>query len=201
VYQDGLANKVQISLHKKDDPIADDGLSVLDRENKWRYYIASYTSVDNTDNIDINQVRYPFLMSNIRHFGADPRSETFPPQALDESSRSSLEAKARFLEVKNEERLQLRIAVNNYKAFFQKDTYESWYVPTAEEREGGERGVERAELARGERDEVVLDRFVRFNGAMEGLAREGVEGVNEKWKALVEKGTEGAEDGEGMDVD
>lgn len=159
--QDQLANKVRIYLTKKDDPIGDDGLSVLDRETRWRYYIASYTSVDNTEGIDINKVSYPFLMSNIKAYGADPRSESFPPAAA-ESFRSAIADKSRFLDVKNEERLALRIAVNNFKPFFQAGTWESWHSSLMD-RTNGEAGIEQAEEVTEYRDDtlksVILEKY------------------------------------------
>lgn len=156
--QDQLANRVRIFLTKKDDVIGDDGLTALDRETRWRYYIASYTSVDNTEQIDINKVSYPFLMSNVKAYGADPRSETFPPAAA-ESFRSAIADKSRFLDVKNEERLALRIAVNNFKPFFQAGTWESWHSSLLD-RTNGEAGIEQAVEVTGHRDDALKSTYL-----------------------------------------
>lgn len=158
VPQDQLTNKIRIFLAKKEDPIGDDGLSVHDRETRWRYYIASYTSVDNTEGIDINNISYPFLMSNIKAYGADPRSETFPLAAAD-FFRNGIVEKSRFLDVKNEEKLSLRISVNNFKAFFQAGTCETW-LSTLEERTNGEVGIEQAIEVAGYRDDVMKSSFI-----------------------------------------
>lgn len=179
-------SKVRIFLSKKDDPIGDDGLTVLDRETRWRYYIASYTSVDNTAGIDINKVSYPFLMSNIKAYGADPRSESFPP-AASETFRSAIADKSRFLDVKNEEKLNVRIAVNNFKPFFQAGTGECWFS-SLQNRTNGEAGIEQAGEVTGYRDDAVLGRF-----------QEEIEDADATFSKVVQGETEADEDK--MDVE
>lgn len=180
---------MRIYVSKKDDPIGDDGLSVVDRETRWRYYIASYTSVDNTEGIDINNVSYPFLMSNIKAYGADPRSESFPPAAA-ESFRSAIADKSRFLDVKNEEKLNVRIAVNNFKPFFQAGTEECWFSGL-EDRTNGKTGVEQSEEIAGYRDDKVKEDFVE---------KDQQETAEKEFSKLVQGDAEAADDDK-MDVE
>lgn len=161
--QEPINSKVQVYLAKRDDPIADDGMTESQREDVWRYYIASYTSVDNTDGIDVGRVAYPFLMGNVRFFGADPRSESFPP------------APGRFIDVKNEEKLEVRIAVNNYRAFFQPETFESWHSTDAED--------ESLDWPP-QRDDVVKDMTMNSR-AMVDMTKEDVENKNSNFLSIV----------------
>ncbi|CAK4033378.1 Paired amphipathic helix pst1 [Lecanosticta acicola] len=188
--QDQEASRVKIFLSKRDDLISDDGLTVMDRENKWRYYIASYTSVDPTDGVDTNAVSQPLLWRSIRAFGADPRETSF-----------TLEGEERAISMKNNEQLVLRIAVNTYKPVFEAKTAESFHASFPSRQRGAE-GCEAVESVRSQRDDEMLDRFVHINKAMTGASAESVESANATFSTLVEKGVgAGSGDGEAMDVD
>lgn len=201
-------NSVKIYLSRKDDPIADDGLTEMDRENRWRYYVASYTSIDHTDGVNIADVSYPFLLGNVRAYGADPSDESFPP-TTDSPHAQTIKERSRFLDVKNEEKLELRIAVNNFHALFQPGTYESWHT-NLQDRTGGPQGIEGAEELRTHREEAILENLLMNHGGMKDLSKEDVEGKNTGFADLLEKnanglvsGKEGSPAGEEerMDVD
>lgn len=180
-------------VSKRDDTIADDGLSAADRESRWRYYIASYTAMDNTDGTEMDSVKYPFLLDNLRAYGADPRDEAFASAA--ESDRS------RFLDVKNEEKLNVRIAVNNYRIFFQPDTYESFHA-TVKDREHGESGIESAVEVREVREDGINEKLLMNNEGMKDLSKQDVEGKNSIFAELIGEGAQvDAADAEKMDVD
>ncbi|PPJ57620.1 hypothetical protein CBER1_04779 [Cercospora berteroae] len=185
---DQLTSRVMIFVSKREDPVADDGLSALDREQRWRYYIASYTSTDPTAEVDQAAVDMPFLMNNIKQVGADPHAD---PIASGEGSPDR--RRARFLDVKNEEKLELRIAINNYKTFFQANSYESFHAKF-EERQGSMRDVLIAEHARDTyREDVVKDRYEMNNSGMRDLSKEDVEKKNATFNTLIEKGEVEAE--------
>lgn len=184
-----MASKVKIYLSKRDDIIADDGLSVMDRENRWRYYIASYTSVDPTDGVDTNSVSQPLLWRSIRAFGADPDEKSFTPEGEERANS-----------MKNDERLVVRVAVNNYKSIFHPNSEESFHASLPRQ-ERGEEGVEAADSLRGQRDDEIMDKFVRVNEAMKDMSTENVESANSSFSALIEKGSGAQEEGEGMEVD
>ena len=223
----------KVFLVKKDDTAySDDGPSERDLETRWRYYIASFTSLEDTDGIDKKKLTPVLLFRNLHALGADPKSERFPPLALPAtdsaaegqdaatqatSQDSGTEAGigdrllARFLTVKNDERLVLRIAVNNYHPIFQPGTAEGFFEDL-KQREGGEEGVKEAEVCKLHREEAVKEVFVMNNTGMKGLSKEEVEKRNEEFGVLasgVEKKVEGEKakamemegEGEKMEVD
>ncbi|KAK3675804.1 Transcriptional regulatory protein sin3 [Recurvomyces mirabilis] len=207
---------ISFFLTRKDDPAYyDDALSPLDRDNKWRAYIASYSNIDDTDNVPRSALHLPFLLRNARSLGLDPKSSSFPPSPPLQSSDpdgsaggsavdggmgagGSAAANAaalnerlmnRLLGAKSEENLTFRIEVDRYLAKFAPGTHEGWVEPEGE-RSGGMDGIRGSEGAREERSEVMRERFLMMNGAMKGLSREEVERRNGRFGDLVEKGTD-----------
>jgi paired amphipathic helix protein Sin3a len=204
----------------------DEGLSERDREMEWRKYIASYTTFEDTEGID-KRLLTPFLLQrNLHAIGYDLKtSDSFPPACLPvptttepdaaddtthtaQPSTSAVGEKLlnRFLNAKNEEKLILRIALNNYHPLFQPGSYEGFFEELRE-RAGGKEGVEEAEEVKSYREEQVKERFVMNNDGMRDLSREEVEKRNEGFSALT-KGDEvlAKEDGvanagDGMEVD
>ena len=220
---------IKIFLVKKDSFYADDGPSERDLENQWRYYIASYTSLEDTDGIDKKFLSPVLLFRNLHALGADPKSDRFPPLAAppaepapegqdaaagmtqSTSQDSGVEAAVggrlleRFLAAKNDERLILRIAVNGYHPIFQPGTAEGFFEDM-KQREGGEEGVKDAEECRHHREEAMRDGFLMNNPGMKGLSKDEVEKRNEEFTVLAE-GKErkieivGDVEGEKMEVD
>lgn len=201
-------------LTKRDDPsYVAVGVSQLDQENRWRAYIASFQTVDDTDGVAREDLRLPFLYRNMRAIGADPKSTSYPPspppQDGDEAGTGGEGPTAdrlaqRFLAAKNEENLVLRVAVNGYKAHFQPMTQEGWTQPMAD-REGGRELVEDAIDAANEREETMRDLLMN-NPGMKDLSKEEVERKNEGFAKLCEQGREEVTTGavgtdEAMDVD
>lgn len=220
---------VNVYIVKKDDPqYTTDGAALLDQEGAWQYYLASYTSMEDTVGVDQKRINQPILMRNMRSLGADPKSERFPPlprvgaagdapEGLHNlpttgDNADSGEANvgnrllARFLTAQNEEKLVVRIAVNNYHPLFQPGTAEGFFEDM-KQRQDGETGVKDAEEARGTRAESMTDGFVMMNAGMRGLSKEEVEKRNEEFErrageGRVEKVLAEEEDGvEKMEVD
>ncbi|KAF2716727.1 hypothetical protein K431DRAFT_289187 [Polychaeton citri CBS 116435] len=220
-----------VYLTRKDDPNYDSGLSPLDQENRWRYYIASYTSTETTDGIPLKEVDIPFLIRNVHAAGADPYSNAFPPPPFvtaNAADNETLQQRImdRITTEQSEERLEIRIAVNNYKIVFapglanpstsagldEDAKYEVW-IARMPERQGGEEGVKEAEECRDFDEDEAKERFVMINPAMRGLRKEDVEGRNEGFTKGVKDGFEvdgvdasgkeggKVEDGEGMEAD
>ena len=197
--QNQSENKISIYLAKREDQNTADELMAMDYESRWRYYIASYTSVDNTDGVDISSISYPFLMGNMRVYGADPHAEAFPP-VIDDAHQAAYALKSRFLDMKSDERLNVRIAVNNYRAFFQPETHESWHA-LMRDRDGGKTGVEGAEEIHSQREDTMKDTFLINNSGMKDLSKEDVERKNAGFADTVEHGPEGHNaEGDAMDV-
>lgn len=77
--QDDERKLVRIFLWKKDDPyFSGEPHSARDLENAWRYYIASYTSIDDTEGVDRSLVSPVILFRNLHAIGADPKADNFP---------------------------------------------------------------------------------------------------------------------------
>ena len=195
---------IRIFLVRKDDPqFSAEGMSELDKENQWRYYIASYTTIGDTDGVNQETLTPVLLYKNMHAVGADPRSNRFPPLPLplpepavegQEAPRTTTEVDiegsavgdrllARFLAAKNDEGLVIRIAVNNYHPLFQPGTAEGFFEDMGQ-REGGEEGVREAEGARSVREEGMKDGFVLNNEGMEGLSKDQVEERNANFVQL-----------------
>lgn len=225
ILQEQSKQNINIFLAKKDDPAYyDDGVSPLDRENKWRAYVSSYQTIDPTDGVQRENINPPLLMRNMRAAGANPDSLSYPPspplQPTDgdrENGFTSATAVAdrlanRLLVAKDEENLTLRIAVNGYKAHFQPNTQEGFLEPE-EERAGGREGAEAAEAGRAEREDRMAEMFVRNHQGMKDMDRSDVEKANEKFAKIAEEGADAAEsqgsekesgkeaEGEKMEVD
>lgn len=204
-------------------------------ENAWRYYIASYTSIDDTIAVDRTNIQPVILLRNLHAMGADPKADNFPLSFDSATLASATEAATatsdqdhgdgtvatsvdyptanassdaavgnkllnRFLANKNQETLNLRIAVNNYHPQFVKNTQEAFFM-RGEEREGGEKEVRASEETEGERQGLVRERFLLMNEGMKGLSREEVEGRNAEFGRLTGDREGGATAGGGAEED
>lgn len=232
--QDQITKSANIFVVKKHDKhYSDEGPSERDLETRWRYYIASYSSLEDTDGINKQNLSAVLLFRNLHAIGADPKSERFPPVALPstdtvpEGQEGGTQATqptsqdsgpevgvgdrilARFLAVKNDERLVLRIAVNNYHPIFQPGTAEGFFEDL-KQREGGVEGVKEVEECKHHREEVMKDSFLMNNPGMKGLSKEEVEKRNEEFavlaggdekKAGIAQAEEEGADAEKMEVD
>ncbi|KAK3719152.1 Transcriptional regulatory protein sin3 [Vermiconidia calcicola] len=227
---DDQSKSVKIYLVKKDDEFYTDGTpSARDLEDRWRYYIASYTSLEDTEGVDKKYTTPVLLMRNVHALGATTRFDKFlqlgapfgdpsleaqavldgTQQTTSQDAASEARVKdrllSRFLTANNDERLILRIAVNNYHPIFQPGTAEGFFEDMRQ-RQGGEHGVQEAEGMQYYRAEAMMDGFLMNNPGMKGLSKEEVEKRNEEFAALAE-GRElsavaaGDHDGEEMDVD
>jgi paired amphipathic helix protein Sin3a len=230
VWQDEVSKKVRIFLVKKDDPtFSIDGPSQYEMENRWRHYIASYSSVDSTDGVDQSTLSPVLLLRSLRSMNADSSMETQAPlplpsppptrtrrelaaiNAVDPSSTSAAEVVgeaenqntsasiattnddqastasssliSRILGTKNDERLILRIAVNNYHPLFQPATAEGFFE-NGELRRGGSNGVQEADDTQQVRAEDVTEEFQDHNDATRELDQEKVEEVSVGYEHL-----------------
>jgi paired amphipathic helix protein Sin3a len=189
-------------------------------EDKWRYYIASYTSLEDTEGVNKTLLSPVVLARNIHALGVDPKSDTFPPFNLTadiEGQDPTAIAQAagqegtlpatigdrllkRFLTARNDERLILRIAVNNYHPIFQPGTAEGFYEDPSE-RVGGEEGVKIAQDAKGWREERMEEGFVMNHKGMHDVSADVVEKANEAFAEVVDGKAGSGEAGEKMEVD
>jgi len=155
-------------------------MTELDKENAWRRYVASYTSVDPTEGVNPREVNRPMLIRNMKAMGADPDSDNFLPpgsyardglttevqstaQTPAPDGGSSLDGEplaqqllSRIDTVKNAEELTIRVAVNNYHILFQPGTSES-SIQSLKQREGSEEGIKEAVEAVSVRAEAMKE--------------------------------------------
>ena len=202
--QDHAIHKIAIYLTKKDDPTYSDTLSATDKENLWRYYLASYSSTEPTEGIDKAQLSGSkvVLLRNVRAIGADPSSTSYPPSPSTTSDEAVVGERImrRFQLAQGEENLEIRVGVNNYKMFFEKNTQEGW-SEVLSEREGGKEGVSEASEDKAHRSEVMTDSYLMMNDGMKEKSKEDVERVNDEWKKIADEGVSNAVVVEGMEVD
>ncbi|GAB7364177.1 hypothetical protein MBLNU230_g4728t1 [Neophaeotheca triangularis] len=200
------ATSINMRIMKKDDPTLASDLSPLDQENRWRYYIGSYTSVDPTEGVDHKALRLPLLPRNLRAFGADPSSVSYPPSPRPDDPIANERLMRRFDHQKGEESLVMRIAVDSYFRIFEPNTFEGWFESMSE-RQGGKEGVDEAIEAAAQRKETVNEGFELMNAGMKGLSKSEVEAKNENFTKMVQEGVHTAEaeddeeQGNAMEVD
>lgn len=145
--------------------------------------------------------------------GADPKSDSFPPASLrseDGHHADGSPANAdgglggdlmeRFMTVKNEDNLVIRIAVDDYHPVYQPHGQEG-LIESMKLRDGGKEGVKEADGTRLFREEAFSEGYVMNNSAMKGVSKEEVEKKNEAFAKLID-GREGeVELGGDMEVD
>lgn len=190
--QNAPATFLNIRVQKKDDPTLASDLSPLDQENLWRYYIGSYTSVDPTEGVDHKNLRLMLLRRNLRAFGADPSSISYPPSPRSDDPITNERLMRRFDHQKGEESLVMRIAVGEYFRIFEPGTFECWFESMSE-RQGGKEGVEEAVEAAAQRKETATEAFELMNAGMKGLSKSDVEEANENFTKLVQEGVQALE--------
>lgn len=61
--QDPVKMEAYARLFKRDEPTFD--FSTLDKIKKWRCYIASYMTVEPTEDVDVSRVRMPYLKNSL----------------------------------------------------------------------------------------------------------------------------------------
>ncbi|KAF2764170.1 hypothetical protein EJ03DRAFT_339985 [Teratosphaeria nubilosa] len=195
---DQQRQSISFYLVKKDDPAHyDDGMSPLDREMRWREYIASYQRVDATDSVP-PYYGIPFLSRNLKAMGANPKSSSYPPSPPAEVEGMEAETLrrgvlGRVLGASNEEKQVVRIAVDSYRILFEPKSFESWIQPLSVRAEGTDGIVEAGEMAV-EREETVKEKYVLANEAMcKGMSKDDVERASEKFLKLAEDGVEFAD--------
>ena len=219
--QDDATKTSKLFLVKKDDWFyVADFPNERDLEDQWRHYVASYTSLEETEGVQKQRLTPVVLARNMREIGFDPKVDAYPPlgvaldadssnidaQATLAATESSVGARllARFLGARNDENLVIRIALNDYKVVWSPNTAEGFYED-AGIRQGSYEAVKEAEEVRPLRAEGIKEKYERNNKAMKELTHEAVEKANIGFRDLVDgKVTEEVEvggEGEGMDVD
>nr|POF20010.1 transcriptional regulatory protein sin3 [Quercus suber] len=184
-----------IYLAKRDDLYLVEELP-MDADNRWRAYIASYSTVEPTDGVDTSSLANPILLRNVRLAGIDTNSTSYPPspplqsnEAYDSATSSVVERLvSRFAAAKAEENLILRISVDAYKPVFEPKSYETWIQPLAE-RQGGQSGIEEMQEDLQHHDETMREMYMSNNEAMVDLSKEEVAKRNEAFASMCGQST------------
>lgn len=190
--QEQATSQIRIYLAKKDIPIAEE----IDEENRWRYYIASYTSFDMTEGVDQESLKKVVLTRNIdasqTSTGAPSSGGASPSQ---EDQMSLMER--RMLDVKSEEKLNIRIAVNNYRSFFQIGTHEGFHALPVERA----RGVDGAQEVQAVRDDNVRDVAFASAPIIRNASEANVEKRAAEFKQVLDGTAAIGDSSDKMDVD
>lgn len=115
---------------KKDDPLYDHSLSTTDRDHRWRFYVASFNSLDPTQGVDHSKLSRALLPRNLRKAGADPRSTAQTPATSGDGQDEDTAFERRLESINANEALVMRISVGEYKRVFDPDTADSWVFST-----------------------------------------------------------------------
>lgn len=160
------------------DPTFD--LSRLDDVSRWDYYISSYTTIKPTEGVRQELVTFPFLQRGIKR-----RREEFEGDLEDI-----------LLTVENEDRLVIRIGVDDYKARFERQSNHSM-IHTKANRTGGQEGINELNEEARARDEAVNDKIIMNNAWMKDLSRDD---VDQKKQAFEEQKRKKVKTGEAGDA-
>ena len=147
-----------VSIFKKDDPTFD--VTALDRAKRWRYYLASYSSVDPTEGVPNDKVQLPYLKHSL--IKPDESSEEYG--ALYDTLRSM-------------EKLQFIIRAKDYRIEFENkgDGGVDYTVLSEAIRTGGEEGRREMEALREARSGLAQEKLVMNNAWMRGISRDDVD--------------------------
>lgn len=191
--------QLSITVSKRDDPTFD--TTKMDEEQRWRAYMASFTTYEFTQDVDLSAMHTPLLVRNLRSAGINPKSASYPPSPASDVADVNQRTHQRLAAVRADEQLDMRIAVGSYYRVFHKGSQEWWAEDTQITEEGRE-GVTASAEAKSYRLESMTDNFVINNEGMKNVSKEDVDKKNEVFNEVIEKGLSAAgEDGDAMDVE
>lgn len=129
----------------------------LSPENRWSYYISSFTNLEPTEGVPISKIHMPILW-----------------RGLMQSEESSDETENKASLISSSENLKIRICLENYKMLFEPRTDE-WMIQSQATRSGGEEGLKEMQAALDKRAEVVEGFFVIDNTWTRSSKKEDIE--------------------------
>lgn len=158
-----------VSIFKKDDPTFD--VTALDRAKRWRYYLASYSSVDPTEGVPNDKVQLPYLKHSL--IKPDESSEEYG--ALYDTLRSM-------------EKLQFIIRAKDYRIEFENkgDGGVDYTVLSEAMRIGGEEGRREMEALWEARSGLAQEKLVMNNAWMRGVSRDDVDARKQAFRKDVD---------------
>jgi paired amphipathic helix protein Sin3a len=186
IWQDPHEAKAYVRLFKKDDPTFD--FTNFDRIKKWRCYVASFMAVEPTEDVDLSNVRPPFLRHTMTN---DSDNE-------------------RFEHVKMHDKITINIAPDGYMMKFDitpldNSTGIMYLVQRDAIRSGISEDVpnpvEEYKQLKESRRELVQEKLFRNNAWMKDLSRDDVDARKDRFKKDLEEPEKGAQAEDGEDVE
>ena len=129
----------------------------LSPENRWSYYISSFTNLEPTEGVPVSRIHMPILW-----------------RGLMQSEEKSGEIENRASLVSSSENLKIRICLENYKMLFEPRTDE-WMIQSQTTRSGGEEGLKEMQITLDKRAEVIEGFFISDNAWIRGLKKDDIE--------------------------
>lgn len=177
--------RAYVQLFKKDDATFDsDNLSP---ENRWSYYISSFTNMEPTEGVPFQRLRPPILERNLA-------SVEVGVEQSQSQSRSKLEA------VQSSENLVIRVGVENYRMLFSPKTDE-WMVQSDNIRSGGRSGIEEAKTSLEGRNRAAEELLIKNNAWIKETEKEEIATIIHKFEQSFSDGMAKAGQDTQLDVD
>lgn len=152
-------------IFKREEPTFD--TKQTSQEQNWRAYLSSFTRITATEGVPAEKVRMPFIKRDA-------------PLDEDEQAEASHE-------VKSEESLTIRIALEKFNMVFEPNTSE-FLIKSDKVRTGGKDGLVEAEQERENRASLAKEKIVMNNAWMKDLSKDVVDGRKQKFTRMVADG-------------
>lgn len=159
--------RAYLQVFKKDEATFEN--QKLSPENRWSYYISSFTNLEPTEGVPISKIHMPILW-----------------RGLVQSDENSDEVDNRASLVSSSENLVIRVCLENYKMLFAPRTDE-WMIQSQITRSGGEAGLKEMQATLEKRAENVEATFLTDNRWIKGAKKDDVEAA----KAAFDKAVKG----------
>lgn len=152
-------------IFKREEPTFD--TRQTSQEQNWRAYLSSFTRISTTEGVPAEKVKIPFLKRDA-------------PADDDEQAETSQD-------VKSEESLTIRIALEKFTMVFEPNTSE-YLLKSDRVRTGGKDGIAEAEQERENRASLAKEKVVMNNAWMKDLSKDVVDGRKQKFSRMVAEG-------------
>ncbi|KAF2754287.1 hypothetical protein EJ05DRAFT_155185 [Pseudovirgaria hyperparasitica] len=172
--------KATVQIFKKDDLTFDQRNYTA--EQRWRYYISTFTNVDPTEGMENTRLSKVFLAHGLDDNESD-------------ASNSSLKSSY----ITSNDVMTIRIAVHSYKMIFEPKT-EEYLVKSNKDRTGGKEGLEAIKNESIRAGEKAREKLVLNNSWMKGMSKEEVDAINAEYARLKGEKIESTSANAGTDV-
>jgi len=161
--------RARTSILKSSDPTFDP--MKLNAEDRWRAYLSAFELNTPTEGISEDSYGWPWIQRGVKRAYENDEDELRQVQST----------------VVQDEKLMIRVGVEDYKLRFEPDTTE-WMLQTKRARYAGPEGLQEVVDEAGARAESSSDKVVMNNSWMKDLSRDDVVGKTQEFEKL--KGTD-----------